>query len=283
MTNDPTSGSRPRSSTTCSGGSRSTTCRSSSARGLGINSIEERKRTAAAEAAEKLGTTVEEVVAAGRPRPPAPDGRGPRRGRRRTRRTRRSATRAARRCSRPAAATSARAAARRAAARRRGECRAAGLRRPSGVRVGSRVMAHRLTGIHHIQLAMPPGEEQAGRTFYGELLGLPEVPKPSELAPRGGIWFRSGALEVHLGVEREDFRPANKAHPRSWSTGWMSCASGSRAPGTGSTRTSSSRGSAVPRARSVRQPARARRAGMTELPFRRLDPGGRAPGAGTSR
>ena len=74
-------------------------------------------------------------------------------------------------------------------------------------------MAHRLTGIHHIQLAMPVGEEDAGRRFYGDLLGLTEIPKPSELAPRGGIWVRSGDLEVHLGVERADFRPANKAHP----------------------------------------------------------------------
>jgi len=74
-------------------------------------------------------------------------------------------------------------------------------------------MAHRLTGIHHIQLAMPVGEEDAGRRFYGDLLGLTEIPKPSELAPRGGIWFRSGDLEVHLGVEHADFRPANKAHP----------------------------------------------------------------------
>jgi catechol 2,3-dioxygenase-like lactoylglutathione lyase family enzyme len=74
-------------------------------------------------------------------------------------------------------------------------------------------MTYAITGIHHIQLAMPPDEEEAGRTFYGELLGLPEVPKPSELAPRGGLWFRSGSLEVHLGVEREDFTPARKAHP----------------------------------------------------------------------
>ena len=74
-------------------------------------------------------------------------------------------------------------------------------------------MTHALTGIHHIQMAMPPDEEEAGRKFYGDLLGLPEVPKPSELAPRGGLWFRSGALEVHLGVEREDFTPARKAHP----------------------------------------------------------------------
>jgi catechol 2,3-dioxygenase-like lactoylglutathione lyase family enzyme len=74
-------------------------------------------------------------------------------------------------------------------------------------------MTYALTGIHHIQMAMPPDEEEAGRKFYGDLLGLPEVPKPSELAPRGGLWFRSGTLEVHLGVEREDFTPARKAHP----------------------------------------------------------------------
>jgi catechol 2,3-dioxygenase-like lactoylglutathione lyase family enzyme len=74
-------------------------------------------------------------------------------------------------------------------------------------------MAYQITGIHHVQLAMPPQEEEAGRKFYGDLLGLPEVPKPSELAPRGGLWFRSGSFEVHLGVEQEDFTPARKAHP----------------------------------------------------------------------
>lgn len=74
-------------------------------------------------------------------------------------------------------------------------------------------MAYRVTGLHHVQLAMPPGEEEAGRAFYGDLLGLPEVAKPTELAPRGGLWFRGEGVEVHLGVERGDFVPARKAHP----------------------------------------------------------------------
>jgi catechol 2,3-dioxygenase-like lactoylglutathione lyase family enzyme len=74
-------------------------------------------------------------------------------------------------------------------------------------------MTYRLTGLHHVQLAMPPGEEDAGRDFYGGLLGLEEVPKPAGLAPRGGLWFRRGSLEIHLGVEREGFSPARKAHP----------------------------------------------------------------------
>jgi catechol 2,3-dioxygenase-like lactoylglutathione lyase family enzyme len=70
----------------------------------------------------------------------------------------------------------------------------------------------RLIGFHHVQLAMPPGEEDAAIEFYGGVLGFDEVPKPPELVGRGGVWFRSGDLEVHLGVE-EGFQPAMKAHP----------------------------------------------------------------------
>lgn len=66
--------------------------------------------------------------------------------------------------------------------------------------------------LHHLQLAMPPGGEARARAFYGELLGLPELPKPPNLAARGGCWFRLGERELHLGVE-PDFRPARKAHP----------------------------------------------------------------------
>jgi catechol 2,3-dioxygenase-like lactoylglutathione lyase family enzyme len=69
-----------------------------------------------------------------------------------------------------------------------------------------------IVAIDDVQLAMPPGMEQAAREFYQGLLGIPEVPKPPELAERGGAWFERGALKIHLGVEAE-FRPARKAHP----------------------------------------------------------------------
>jgi catechol 2,3-dioxygenase-like lactoylglutathione lyase family enzyme len=69
-----------------------------------------------------------------------------------------------------------------------------------------------LVGLHHVQLAAPAGSEDVLRRFYGEILGMTEVPKPPQLAARGGAWFRAGALELHLGVE-DDFRPARKAHP----------------------------------------------------------------------
>jgi catechol 2,3-dioxygenase-like lactoylglutathione lyase family enzyme len=70
----------------------------------------------------------------------------------------------------------------------------------------------RVVGVDHVQLAMPAGREEDARRFYGGLLGLPETAKPPELAKRGGAWFESGSVKIHLGVDA-DFRPARKAHP----------------------------------------------------------------------
>ena len=69
-----------------------------------------------------------------------------------------------------------------------------------------------IVGIDHVQLAMPPGREDDARGFYDRLLGIAEVPKPPALAKRGGAWFESGPVKVHVGVDTE-FRPARKAHP----------------------------------------------------------------------
>ena len=70
----------------------------------------------------------------------------------------------------------------------------------------------RITRLEHVQLAMPAGGEDLARAFYGDALGIPEIPKPAALAKRGGCWFERGELKIHLGVEA-DFRPARKAHP----------------------------------------------------------------------
>jgi len=69
-----------------------------------------------------------------------------------------------------------------------------------------------VTAIDHVQLAMPAGREEDARRFYAGLLGLPERPKPPALAARGGAWFESESVKIHLGVEAA-FRPARKAHP----------------------------------------------------------------------
>ena len=91
-----------------------------------------------------------------------------------------------------------------------------------------------ILSIHHVQLAMPANQEDSARAFYVHILGLTEIPKPAELAKRGGAWFQyldptavellsdqavstavalpSRTIQIHLGVE-SDFRSARKAHP----------------------------------------------------------------------
>src|SRR5919204_3122654 len=66
--------------------------------------------------------------------------------------------------------------------------------------------------IDHIQLAMPAGEEQRARDFFVRVLGMMEMEKPAALQARGGCWFRSGEVQIHLGVDTA-FHPARKAHP----------------------------------------------------------------------
>ena len=66
--------------------------------------------------------------------------------------------------------------------------------------------------LHHMQLAMPRGEESAARAFFVDVLGMVEVEKPPVLRTRGGAWFRAGDVELHLGIE-DDFRPTRKRYP----------------------------------------------------------------------
>jgi catechol 2,3-dioxygenase-like lactoylglutathione lyase family enzyme len=69
-----------------------------------------------------------------------------------------------------------------------------------------------LDGIDHVQIAAPAGCEAEARRFFGELLGLEELEKPEPLRSRGGVWFRVGTQQLHVGVD-QDFAPARKAHP----------------------------------------------------------------------
>jgi catechol 2,3-dioxygenase-like lactoylglutathione lyase family enzyme len=66
--------------------------------------------------------------------------------------------------------------------------------------------------LDHVQVAAPRGGEAVARAFYGGLLQMPEIAKPPALASRGGVWFRAGEQQLHVGIE-EPFAPARKAHP----------------------------------------------------------------------
>jgi catechol 2,3-dioxygenase-like lactoylglutathione lyase family enzyme len=69
-----------------------------------------------------------------------------------------------------------------------------------------------IAGLDHVQIAIPPGADAAARAFYGGVLGLSEIPKPAPLNASGGMWFLTGATQLHIGSQA-DFVPAKKAHP----------------------------------------------------------------------
>jgi catechol 2,3-dioxygenase-like lactoylglutathione lyase family enzyme len=66
--------------------------------------------------------------------------------------------------------------------------------------------------LDHVQIAAPHACEAQARAFYGRLLGMNELPKPTSLQARGGVWFAVGDGQLHIRVE-EPFAPALKAHP----------------------------------------------------------------------
>jgi catechol 2,3-dioxygenase-like lactoylglutathione lyase family enzyme len=75
------------------------------------------------------------------------------------------------------------------------------------MRDGSRV----ISGLDHVQLAIPRGGEETARAFYCDVLGMSEVSKPEQLRAGGGLWFEAPGVQLHLGID-ESFTPARKAH-----------------------------------------------------------------------
>jgi catechol 2,3-dioxygenase-like lactoylglutathione lyase family enzyme len=57
--------------------------------------------------------------------------------------------------------------------------------------------------LSHINITLPKGGEDIARSFYSGLLGLREIPKPTPLLVRGGVWFDAGGRDIHLSVEEQ--------------------------------------------------------------------------------
>jgi len=57
----------------------------------------------------------------------------------------------------------------------------------------------RLRRLQHVSSPFANGRQAALRTFYGELLGLREIPTPSTLAHLELVWFSAGdGVELHF-------------------------------------------------------------------------------------
>ncbi len=68
-----------------------------------------------------------------------------------------------------------------------------------------------ITGIDHVQIAVPRALEADCLKFYREVFAFPELEKPPELKARGGAWFKVGTLQMHIGVDPEG-SPRSKRH-----------------------------------------------------------------------
>jgi len=69
-----------------------------------------------------------------------------------------------------------------------------------------------LLKVHHAQITIPVGAEDAARAFYCDFLGLEETTKPVSLQGRGGFWIQLGAFQIHVGAEGDFDRTKTKAH-----------------------------------------------------------------------
>jgi catechol 2,3-dioxygenase-like lactoylglutathione lyase family enzyme len=62
--------------------------------------------------------------------------------------------------------------------------------------------------LSHVNVTVPRELEEKTKHFYAKVMGLTEVPKPTESKGRGGAWYQLGPIQLHL--SRED-PPADNA------------------------------------------------------------------------
>jgi catechol-2,3-dioxygenase len=65
--------------------------------------------------------------------------------------------------------------------------------------------------IDHIQVTYTPDLADAMLFFYGQALGLPEIPKPSSLQAVGA-WYQLGNTQVHIATEAEIHNATTRRH-----------------------------------------------------------------------
>jgi catechol 2,3-dioxygenase-like lactoylglutathione lyase family enzyme len=62
--------------------------------------------------------------------------------------------------------------------------------------------AIKIKRLHHVQICIPVGFETEARRFYTDTLGFTEIKVPSA-HKLGGVWYKVGDAELHLGIEPE--------------------------------------------------------------------------------
>ncbi|HET7923658.1 MAG TPA: VOC family protein [Rhodanobacteraceae bacterium] len=67
--------------------------------------------------------------------------------------------------------------------------------------------------LQHAAVTVPVDRLAEARTFYTDILGLREVPRPPELQDRPGIWYSFGSTELHIQARDGVAQETGDRHP----------------------------------------------------------------------
>ena len=73
-------------------------------------------------------------------------------------------------------------------------------------------MSISILSLQHVNLRVPPDVEDEAKHFYGNVLGLPEMPKPEDARVRGGAWYQLGDVQLHLSRDARADNATSKRH-----------------------------------------------------------------------
>lgn len=67
--------------------------------------------------------------------------------------------------------------------------------------------------LNHIQICIPPNQEDKAKKFYIDILKLKEIEKPDILKKKGGFWLEAADIQLHISIEDMDPEKNSKRHP----------------------------------------------------------------------
>ena len=69
-----------------------------------------------------------------------------------------------------------------------------------------------VVALGHVNVTVPADAEAAAKEFYGTVLGLEEIPKPTGSRQNMGAWYELGGVQLHLSVEEAVTNAASDRH-----------------------------------------------------------------------
>ena len=73
-------------------------------------------------------------------------------------------------------------------------------------------MAIGIIAVSHVNVTVPAALEEAAKSFYSEVLSLPQIPKPLGTRQDMGAWYQLAGMQLHLSVEDDVQNEVSDAH-----------------------------------------------------------------------